>query len=212
MKYVIPGLLLLSTVGCATARLPKGPDTSILIRHQEPAPVVAARALDERGSEKIGAIGATTIFVRKSELVNLVSNHLIRYLNEKVGLDVERVQTIETDSIQLTATKKKAEGVILLRIKSLRMFSLDALLDPVQTDLTLELIVFDERGEAIYRRAVTGRHEKRIGISVVEKSAGELVESVVKETLRQYLRDRDLRRIIARFKYGALGGAIAQIL
>lgn len=211
MKNVILGLLLFSSAGCATARLPEGPDASILI-HQEPAPVVVARASDEREGEKIGTIGATTIFVKKGGLVNLVSNHLVRYINEKVGLNVERVEVSETDSIKLIATKKKIEGVILLRIKSLRMFSVDALLDPVQTNLTLELVVFDEAGREIYRRVATGHHEKRIGVSVVEKSAGELVESVVKETLRQYLRDPDLRRIIARFKYGAVGGAIAQIL
>jgi hypothetical protein len=71
--------------------------------------------------------------------------------------------------------------------------------------------VFDEAGQEIYRRIADGHYEKRIGITVVEKSAGELVEAVVKETLSQYVKDPELKKIIAKFKYGTLGGAIAQI-
>lgn len=200
-----------AVTGCATARLSKGPDTSLLVQHKEVSPIGVADAVDDRKSEKIGTIGATSIVVKKNDLVDLVGNHLIRYISEKIGLNVERVQINENDSIKLVAMKKKVEGVIVLRIKSLRMFSMDALLQPVEVDLTLELIVFDEVGQEIYHRIADGHYEKRIGISVVEKSAGELVETVVKETLSQYVKDAELKKIIAKFKYGTLGGAIAQI-
>ncbi len=205
----ILGLIVLS--GCATAKLSKGPDPAILIHHEESVPIGVVTTMDERESEKIGTIGATSIVVKKNDLVDLVGNHLIRYINEKIGLNVERVQINENDSIKLVATKKKVEGVIVLRIKSLRMFSIDAILQPVEVNLTLELIVFDEVGQEIYHRIADGHYEKRIGISVVEKSAGELVEAVVKETLSQYVKDPELKKIIAKFKYGTLGGAIAQI-
>lgn len=204
-------LILLLTNGCATAKLSKGPDPAVLINHDEIAPIGVATAMDERDSEKIGTIGATSIVVKKNDLVDLVGNHLVRYINEKIGLNVERVQVTGNDSIKLVATKKKVEGVIVLRIKSLKMFSMDALLQPVEVNLTLELVVFDESGQEIYRRIADGHYEKRIGITVVEKSAGELVEAVVKETLSQYVKDSELKKIIAKFKYGTLGGAIAQI-
>lgn len=204
-------LVLFTGTGCITAHLSKGPDTSVLIQHEDLNPIGVAAALDDRDSEKIGTIGATTIEVKKSELTNLVSNHLIRYINEKIGLNVERVEVSDSDSIKLIASKKKVEGIIILRIKSLRMFSLDALLQPVEVDLTLELSVFEEGGQELYRRVITGHHEKRIGISIVEKATGEIVEAAIKDTLRQYAKDPDLKRIIARFKYGAVGGAMAQI-
>ena len=194
----VMAFVFFALTGCATARLSKGPDPSLLIQHKEISPVGVANAVDDRESEKIGTIGATSIVVKKNDLVDLVGNHLIRYINEN-------------DSIKLVATKKKVEGVIVLRIKSLKMFSMDALLQPVEVDLTLELVVFDERGQEIYHRIADGHYEKRIGISVVEKSAGELVEAVVKETLSQYVKDAELKKVIAKFKYGTLGGAIAQI-
>ncbi len=211
MKTTSLLLILLLINGCVGARLSSGPNTSPLIKHEDLTSVGVAATVDDRESEKVGTIGAATITVRKSDLANVVGNYLIKYINEKVGLNVERVQMNETGSIKLAASKNKVNRIIILTIKTLNMFSLDALLQPVDVNLTLELRILGEGGDEIYRRTVTAHYAKRIKIPVIEKNTGELVESVAKEALRQYSKDQDLKKIIAKFKYGTFGGTLAKL-
>jgi len=190
--------------GCATAQLSKGPDTYALIEHQESAAFGIPKAMDERKGENAGTIGGALIKVKKKDLVELATNYLVQYINQKVGLNVVRITMSESEPAEVIMAKHNVDGIVVLKIKELKMFSMDALLQPVKTDLTLELMILDKSGRAIYERTVTGHDEKRIGVSMVEKSAGKIVETVVKDALSQLVKDPELRKIIARFKWGKL--------
>ncbi len=211
MKTTSLLLILLLINGCATARLSSGPDTTALIQHKDLASVGVATAIDDRESEAIGTLRGATIAIKRNDLVDLVSNYLIRYINEKAGLNVERVEISDTDSIKLIASKNKVKAVIVLRIKSLKLFSNDVMPRLIGAELILELSVFDETGQEIYRRPVISHFENPIESPVVEKNAKELIESVIKNGLSQYGKDAGLKKIIAKFKYGGVGAALAQI-
>jgi len=174
-------------------------------------PVGVATAIDGWRRERAGIAGMLSIDIKKETMIHLVSNYLIDYINNETGLRAERIEINETDSIKLVATRNKVSGVIVLKIKALEIIFSSESQKSVQADAALELIVFDENGVEIYRRTVKEHYKKQIGLPVSEQSVSELVESVVKNTLKQYLKDPDLKRVIARFKYGAIGAFIARI-
>ncbi len=205
LLFVITSLIL---TGCATARLPKGPESHALILYENAGRIGVPRAADERKGENIGTIGGAVIKVRKYDLVELATNYLVYYINEKIKLNVVRVTLGESDPAEVVASAYKVDGLLVMKIKELKMFSIEALMQQVKTDLTLELMVFDASGVKIYNRVVTSHHEKRIGVSIVENSTGKIVEAVVKGALKQYGKDPELRKIIAKFRYGSLARAL----
>lgn len=212
MRRLIMGMVLSTLIlGCSAAQRPRGMNTSAPVRHQESIAAGVAATMDDRESETIGTLGGATIELKKYELVDLVSDYLIRYINEKAGLNVERVQINDTDSIKLIASKNKVRAVIILRIKSLKLFSNDVMPRLIGAELTLDLSVFDETGQEVYRRPVISHSENPIESPGVEKNAKELIESVIKNSLSQYGKDAELKKIIAKFKYGGLGATFAQI-
>ena len=174
-------------------------------------PMGIVTAVDDQRSEKTGMPGMLPINIRKEALIHSVGNYLIDYIHHETGLRVERIEINETDSIKLVATKNKASGVIILKIRTLEIMSLGESKKSMQADAVFELTVFDEHGAEIYRRTVKEHYEKQTTRQISEQPIMEFAESVVKNTLKQYLKDPDLKRVIARFKYGAIGGVIARI-
>ncbi len=210
-KMIFLILCFITVAGCAAPKLPGKPDIDSSLHSDQRLSVGVANTIDERDSEKIGMIGAAAVIVKKSDLADLVGNRLIRYINEKIGLDVERVQLNETDSIKLITTRKKMKGVIILKIKSLSIFAAGALTHPIEAKMILELTVLDETGQKVYQRIANGHHKQQVTIPITEETTKALVESVIKTALRQYGEDPDLKKIIAKFKYGTIGGVIASI-
>lgn len=204
MKQIGIAVIALLLTGCATARLSKGPDTFELIRHENRAEVGVAKAQDERKSEGAGTIGGAFVRVKKSDLTELATNYLVQYINSKVELNVVRVAMEGEASVKEIAVSHMVEGIVLLKVKEMKLFSIEALLQPVEADLTLELIVFDSTGDQIYSRTVTGHNETRIGISIVENSTGKIVEAALKDALSQLVKDSELRAIIGKIKYGSI--------
>ena len=179
--------------------------------NQTAFPVGVATAIDEWRRERAGIAGALPIDIKKETLVRLVGNYLIDYIHKETGLRVERIEIAELDSIKLAVTRNKVNGIIVLKIKTLEISFLIESQKSLQADAALELIVFDENGVEIYRRTVKEHYKKQTRFPVSEQSVSELVESVVKNTLKQYLKDPDLKKVIARFKYGPIGGFITRI-
>lgn len=197
MKTLLTAVLVGALVnGCATAKLSGGPDTFSLIEHPNTVRVGVPRVVDERGTSNVGTIGAAFIQV-KSELVDLTTNYLINHLNTRMNLNVERLKTAAAQDIAAASLLHQTERVLVVRIKRLKMFSMDALMQPVEVDLDLECEVYDAVGKLIYRQTITGRHEKRIGISIVDKTTGKLVESAVLDAMNNLVKDPGLKKSLA---------------
>lgn len=148
----------------------------------------------------------TPVFVdrstQKSDLPDLITHYLVHYINLKAGLNVERLQSVP---LELIANDDKKEESIFLRVGKLRIVSNDALLEPLVADLTLELKVLDKNGAQIYQVMVTGHHENPVAFPDGEGTVRSLTEGVVKDTLKRLIQDPELKKIIAKYKYGTLG-------
>lgn len=173
--------------GCATAKLSRGPDTFSLIEHSNALRVGIPRVVDERGTANIGTIGAAFIQV-KGELVDLTTNYLINHLNTKMDLNVERLKGIAS-----APSQQPTDRVLVVRIKKLKMFSIDALMQPVEVDLDLECEVYGPGGQLIHKQAIMGHHEKRIGILIGEQTTGKLVEAAVLDAMNNLVKDPGIK-------------------
>lgn len=182
--------------GCATARLDSGP--SIALTHHMQAPNVGvSKVIDERQSPNIGTIGAAGIRVKQADLSQTLTNHLIQSLNSHLKVNVTPVVEVHDQNAASVAESSNTDRVVSLRVKKLKMFSADALMQPVEVNMDLELKVYDRAGKVIYTTPVTGSYEKRIGISIVEKSTGQLVNSTVQEAINNLIKDPGLKKSLA---------------
>ncbi len=172
---------LLSLNACATATLPSGPTLNNLTQHSN-ALSVAVDVVDERESTKVGTIGALTVHVKKN-IEDLVAGHLLTALNADKKINVVRSYSEELGG------NAGNTGIIVSKIKTLNMNSADAILDPVQVDLSLEILVKNAKGEKTLHTFAMGRYSKRIGITIVDRSTGQLVDSVVKDAVFNLMQD-----------------------
>lgn len=198
-KIVTIAFLSVFVSGCASAKLSRGPDTFPLIEHTHSLRVGVPQAVDERGTNRAGTIGAAFIQV-KSELADLTTNYLINYLNTRLNLNVERIQMAAVQDFATIFSQHNMDRVLIVKIKRLKMFSVDALMQPVEVDLDLECEVYDPSGNLIYRQTFMGHHEKRIGISIVDKTTGKLVEAAVLDAMNNLVKDPGLKKSLASAK------------
>ena len=196
LKVLFLSSIVALTTGCAAAKLSRGPDTYALTRYPDAVRIGVAKVLDERGGHKVGTIGATVIFVKK-ELADLTTNYLIHHLNSNLRANVEQVIVTSPDEIPSEAAKNNVEGIVLARINRLRMFSIDALMQPVEVELSLDVEVYDRNGLRVYKESFMGHHEKRIGITLVEHSTGKLVEAAVLDAMNNLVKDPGFKKSIA---------------
>lgn len=141
----------------------------------------------------------------QTNLPDLITHYLVYYINLKAGLNVERLHKDQLVPLELTASNDKKEESVFLRVSKFRISTDDALFKPLVANLTLELEVLDKNGAQIYQTTVTGHHENPTAMPVLEETARSLAEGVVKDTLKRLIQDPELKKIIAKYKYGTLG-------
>lgn len=192
MRILLMGTVFWLITGCAVAK-----------------PLPSAEVLSP--TERAESMDARIVELNKDELLEKVSQYLSHYINEKVGLRVERTQISDEDSVRFVAVESKLDGALVLRVKELKAFVMGLQEQSMKVDLALGLSVFDAFGKRIYQRVVRDQQEKRFEISDVRPDVERFVEAVMKSALSQYIKDPELKVIIAKFKYGSLGGVIAQL-
>lgn|SRR3989338_2025715 len=190
---ILTGLVLSS---CATARLAKGPDTFALLQHSGGVNLGVSKVLDERESKNVGTIGAAGIRVN-DEIGPLTTNYLISFLNSKLNANIVRLPDVDKTTVPAIAKQNNVDKVMVARIKRIKMFSMDALMQPVEVDMDLEVTVFDAAGSEIYQQMIQGHYEKRIGLTIVDKSTGELVEAAVKDTVSNLITNRNFQTVLS---------------
>ncbi len=175
---LVLGLALLT--GCVTAKLPPASDAFAPQDRPGQAKVGVARVKDARASVKVGHIGAASISVKKPDLENLVTSHLMDCFNRQLGVNVERVSAETAEEAKLLADSRGVDGLVLASILNLTMTSVDAVMEPVEVALDVEVSLHDQTGRQIFKEVVLGRYSKWIGITIVDKATGKLVDATTR--------------------------------
>lgn len=199
IRLLLPTVILLLSfsTGCATAKLSRGPDTYALSKHPDGIRLGVNKVVDERNGDKVGTIGAAIINVKRQDLANLATNYLISQLNTSFKANIEEVAVTAPEQIPAEAEKRNVKGLVLARISHLRMFSMDAIMQPVKVELNMEAELYDAGGQLLFNKSFPGNFEKRIGISLVEHSTGQLVEATVRDAVSNLVKDTDFKTSVA---------------
>ena len=200
MQKLLIGIAMLSLfVGCATARLPQSPDIYSLQRQASQATVLVTKVVDGRGSMKAGMIGGASIQVKK-EIVEFSTSHLMSALNKNLSLNIIPTNSLSSGDIAKTIQSNQADGAVVATIRSLKMHSFDAVMEPVEVNMSMDVVVYDKNGAQLTATSVLGRYEKRIGITIVDKSTGELVGNTVKNVMDNLVKDSKIKQAIQQLK------------
>ena len=167
--------------GCATAQLSQGPDIRSLKANAGAAEVAVAMVEDARGGTRAGSIGATSVDVPTS-VANMIHRYLTTALNSELGLNIKEAG--------------KADKTVVSKITGLSIASFDAIMQPVKTQIKLDLSVLDQSSQPIYRQSYLGEYEERIGISIVDSKTGQLVESAVQRLIKEVTNDANLKKAL----------------
>ncbi len=186
--------------GCATAKLGSGPDVFALPQLKDRPVIGVSKVTDTRGGTQVGTIGAAGIRVKANDLTALTTNYLLNTLSSKLDMNIQTVANFEGSDMPHYLKLKHLNGYLTASVTRLKMFSADAIMQPVETNLDLQIKVYDQNGEILYDQTVSGSFEKRIGLSIVDKSTGELVNSVVEKTMEVLAQDSSLRKALESLK------------
>ena len=196
-RYLIAvflGGLLIS--GCATARLGTGPDVYSLKKYPAGTRVAVAKVADARGSDSAGMIGGCGIKIKAKELEALATNYLLDGMSRYFMTNISQVENVSAETVPQLASENDAAYFVSARIASLKMSSLDALLQPVEVSCDLDLKVYDRSGKEVLRKTFTGSYQERIGLSIVEKATGKLAERTVQNAVANLVKDTELQRLL----------------
>ncbi len=186
--------LTLFFAGCTTARLPQGPDVFSLTKFPESEATVAVpKVVDARGTKNVGMIGAAGIQVR-SDIAPFATNHLIRAVNSQMKLNVVRTEAITKNNAANILKSNNATNALVVSITSLKMHSIDAIMQPVEVDVTMGVTILNGQGQAVLEKTIAGHYEKRIGLSVVDKTTGELVDKVIQDAMFNLVKDEEIKK------------------
>ncbi len=191
-KFILLLFIACILSGCATAQLAKGPDINNLKQYTGASQVAVAMTEDVRPSTNAGSIGATSIDVPK-DANNMVYNYLVSCLNENLGINIKEAGRVSQQDIAQVG----AERLVVSDISSIKIYSFDAIMQPVQTEVLLNVAVLNKQGTAIYRQSYVGKYEERIGISIVSSKTGQLVESAIKNLMTQISGDDNLKKALS---------------
>ena len=117
-----------------------------------------------------------------------------------MNLNVLRIPEAPEEDFAESASQHQLDGVMAGTIRALRMYSADAIMQPVRVDMDLDFEIYDRIGNQVYRTTIHGHYEERIGITIVDKSTGRLVEATVQNAIDNLARDSGLKAELSKLK------------
>jgi hypothetical protein len=165
--------------------MPKNSDIQATQVYSGKPKVGVATCQDERDSKKAGSIGLTGISVKKEDLEDLVTSHILHCLNNDVGVNVEQVSAEKPEEVKKLATSLGLQGLCFTKVKRLKIESADSVLDPARVELQCEVWLFDAKGRSTYHDWLTGKHTERIGLKSVATATGRLVDAAARSCAQQ---------------------------
>ena len=192
LNFLILFLTILIS-GCTTiAHLPAAPSVYSMFNYEGNLTVGLTKIIDERKEKHTGSVGGLPIDV-PSNLGDFVAQHLMARLNKELKVNVQPI-------IDRNSNQNKVDLYLTCHIKQLSIFSIDSILQPVETVLVLKVEVFDLNNQLLYADNVTGVYVKRMGLIVTENAFGRVVEGSIKNALDQLLAQQGFLATLENFK------------
>lgn len=195
-------LLAFFSSGCSVlSSLPPAPNTFAPTIYPDKIKIGVSKVSDSRDNTKAGSIGGLIINVDNKSLSDFTSNYLLHYLNEKMQINVVRIEDIAGNDLPAVAQKYSVERLVVGNVADINMFSLDELLQPTEVGIVIEIVVYDSQGSQLYKRSVVGNFRKRVNSFIIERSTGKLVEEVVKDAMNNLINDADFKKAVVESKH-----------
>jgi hypothetical protein len=156
--------------------------------------------MDERAdSQRIGSISALGVTL-KEDPSELVGKEVVAALHEQgINATLGHVSSEDSGAFPQVAEQSQAAGVLAIAVKSIKVASFDALMDPPTATVTLEAPLYDRQGSVVERESATGRVQRRVNTFAAEKSVGELVAEATHDAAQQLVSRGSLTGAITRF-------------
>lgn len=192
-RLAFAAVLMMSSatiVGCASARLAQGPSISSLSLRDNVPVVSVAMVKDARGKTHAGTIGAAGISVPTS-IKTTLHNYLVSTIYDNFSVSVKTVGE---------GAVKPEDGtgkLVSSNLESVTMFSIDSIMQPVDTRCVLQLFVYDGAGQKVYEKAYSGFYQERIGMAWdTDGVVGNLVEDAIRDMMKQIAQDTELKKLL----------------
>lgn len=179
--------------GCAmTAKLPPAPDADSLTKLDGATNVGVVKVEDARGTVKAGMISAQPMEV-DAKIADFCTNYLIRNLNSETKVNITPLGAISEAEIASSASKNNLERVLVAKLKSIQFSSIDAIMQPVQTDMQMDVFVYNQSAEIILKKNYFGKAKKWLGLTTGVNSTGKLVDASTQDLMKSLANDAELK-------------------
>ncbi len=194
--WVFPVLLMM---GCTTLQLSKGVDMNELREYPEGVRLGLVSAKDLRGSNSIGSIGAAG-YKLKGEVVDFTTNQVMSSANHYLQANLLPISQPAESEMAGVALRNNLDGFVIPEIHKIKLFSMDSLMQPVETDVDIKVNLYNAKGEAVYNSSYAGHYEKRVGLVTSPKPIAELVENAIKDAVSKFVKDEEMKKQLQSFK------------
>ncbi len=190
--HLLPLILICGLLfeGCQTLKMPAGPDVSSL-PHIQNAPTIGIQVIDSRSSERIGTIGAASLYVKANEIIPPTQNYLIHFLYEQGINAVVMPQSVNLPDLNL-------DGLINMDVKNINVSSFDLLMDEPEYISTALVTLTDQKGQTLFKGQVQGNDRSR-AISV--KGTGIIIGKTINNAIMHLSISNEFMKAIKNLKH-----------
>ena len=186
----------ISFCGCVTAKLPTGPYPNSLTSSPQAKSIGFIPASDERGSSRIGTVGLGGVSIEKESVEKLMTNYLAFSLNEGLGLNIVLLSPLDAKNIAAAAARHHLDRIVAPKIKTLKISSFDATIDPANMKISMDIEVYDAMGTLVLTNAYDRSDTGQLNTSDLERSIGKLAESIIKNLASYISKDEKIRNAL----------------
>ncbi len=183
--------------GCASLPIATGPDIYSLARIQGAPTIVVPKVVDNRADkERVGTIGLAG-FSTKADIAQALTNRVAASLHGD-GYNFSGAPVIvptNSEAVKMEVARNQAQGLLYISLEEVRLFSMDAILQPTEVTVKTRVMFFNKNGKVLFERPFEAVASKTIGLAT-QGSVGHLVEQALNRSVESLIADQDFRNIL----------------
>ena len=177
-------VLVFLFAGCQTVRMPTGPDVDHLTPLDH-APLLAVCARDHREKDRIGMIGGTSIMVPREDASKTLENYIRQTLYQAgINSSIQSgcADVSQGQSAKDMVSRSRADGLLIFNIQTIKVGSVDLLLDPPHYELESSASLYMADGKLyLERNFFSSIKNQSIGSNGQGKAVASLMEDAAEK-------------------------------